>query len=368
MAADGTLRGLTAGGGDSVLKRRLARTVAEAAQHAGGAVAQAWEMALRRSAQDMLALRLDVTSCRLRRLSLTELLELPGSRALIGVLDGPAEAMGIIVLSPDVLSALVEVQTIGAVSAQPALARKPTRTDAAMVADFFDSALSDMELGLAGQPEIVWAGGFRYASFLDDPRPLGLMLEDAAWQVVEAEVSLAGGVKTGRVMLALPAEGRGAGAALQAHAAEEAAFTADLAQQIAHAQAQLHAVLARVSVDLKLLMDLGVEDVLPLAGCSLQTVTLETPGARRVAIGQLGQARGMRALRILQIEGELPGHLPSDPQLAAAHEVFTTRGSPPTPHKTEETADDLGDPSPMAELMSGLDLGDTAYPPLSVAD
>jgi hypothetical protein len=48
--------------------------------------------------------------------------------------------------------------------------------------------------------------------------------------------------------------------------------------------------------------------------------------------------------------------------------VFTTRGSPPTPHKTEETADDLGDPSPMAELMSGLDLGDTAYPPLSVAD
>jgi flagellar motor switch protein FliM len=101
------------------------------------------------------------------------------------------------------------MQTMGRISPQPPVPRKPTRTDAAMVAGFVDSALQDLELSLASDADLIWAGGFRYASYLDDPRPLGLLLEDVPYRVLAAEVSLSRGAKAGQVLLALPAEGRG---------------------------------------------------------------------------------------------------------------------------------------------------------------
>jgi flagellar motor switch protein FliM len=329
-------------------------------------------MALRRAAQETISLRLEVSSCRLRMLSLTEFLEMPGVRTLIGILDGPAEAMGVIVLSPEVLAGLVEVQTVGTVTTHAPLARKPTRTDAAMVAGFFDSALQELDLALAGQPEAVWAAGFRYASFLDDPRPLALMLEDATWQVAEAEVSLAGGAKVGRILLALPAVGRGTNAVADAgrQAAADARFKAEMREQVGNATATLEAVLARVQVDLSKLLDMGVEDVLPLFGANLASVQLEAADGRRVATARLGQARGMRALRIMRLEGVEDAEAPLDPSLAAAQTQFTPRGEaelpprmhlPPTDHNT--------DPTSMTDLVAGLmsEIGDTQFPPLEEA-
>ncbi|MGL5012011.1 MAG: FliM/FliN family flagellar motor switch protein [Paracoccaceae bacterium] len=367
MAADG------AGGAGGqkvdprVLRARLDRERAQLAAVAGGTVEQAWDMALRRAAQDTVSLRIEVESCRLRLLSLTELLELPGARSLIGILDGPAEAMGVIVLSPEVLSGLVEVQTIGSVTTHAPMARKPTRTDAAMVAGFIDCALAELEMALVSQPEQVWAGGFRYASFLDDPRPLALMLEDAKWQVAEAEVSLGGGAKAGRVLLGLPAVGRGANAAQDGvvQAAQKVQFNADLRAQLQQAPVTLDAVLVRIELDLAALMALRAEDVLPLFGASLDTVQLSTEDGRRMATARLGQARGMRALRISRLDSEPPGDLPVDPMLASAQQEFVARGEqgrvPATaPH------DGSSDPTPMSDLVSGLmsDIGDTQFPPL----
>jgi flagellar motor switch protein FliM len=348
MAADGSANG-NAG---TVLRRRLQRSMAEGVAMAGGVVERAWDMALRRAAQDMLSLRVDVTGCRLRRLSVAELLELPGARSLIGILDGPGEKLGVIVLSPEVMSGLVEVQTLGRVSANPPMARKPTRTDAAMVAGFFDAALAEMELGLHGTHELGAVAGFRYASFLDDPRPLGLMLEDAAWQVVEAEVALGGGIKSGRVLLALPARGRGPDAL--AEDPREAAFSAALMAQVGHAECRLDAILLRLQVDLTQMMALGVEDVLALPGASLDLVQLETPDGRRMATGRLGQARGMRALRLRHVEND-PGNdmAAPAPDMAAAQEDFIarTRRGP-----LSDAGDGMPDrdASPMADLISGL--------------
>ena len=363
MAADGVTgqpgseapRGTLAPPG--VLRARVDRARLQMVAAAGGTVEQAWDMALRRAAQDTIALRIDVISCHLRRLSLTELLELPGARSLIGILDGPAEALGVIVVSPEMLSGLVEVQTVGAVTSHAPMARKPTRTDAAMVAGFFDRALAELHLLLAAEPERVWAAGFRYASFLDDPRPLALMLEDTAWQVLEAEVSMGGGVKSGRILLALPAGGRRAkGAEPEAQTAQsDAHFNTDLREQLGQATATLDAVLVRMQVDLSELLGLGVEDVLPLFGGSLETVQLETLDGRRVATARLGQARGMRALRILRLDGEVPEDAPGDPLLALSQHQFTPHGQPQVPAfalTAEERA--ANNPASMSDLMSGL--------------
>jgi flagellar motor switch protein FliM len=258
------------------------------------------------------------------------------------------------------------VQTVGAVTAHAPMARKPTRTDAAMVAGFFDGALTELDMALLGQAESVWASGFRYASFLDDPRPLALMLEDATWQVVEAEVSLAGGAKAGRILLALPAMGRGAKRAEDAghEAAAAVKFNADLNEQLGNATATLDAVLVRMQVDLSELMGLGVEDVLPLFGASLETVQLEAMDGRRVATARLGQARGMRALRVTRLDGEVDG-APTDPLLASAQSQFTARGEADLPALTPLTPIDHDiNPTSMSDLMSGLmsDIGDPQFP------
>ncbi len=379
MAADGAADGAAGGAtnqtrakvDDRVLRGRVERARTQLAAVAGGTVEQAWDMALRRAGQDTIALRIEVNSCRLRQLSLTELLEMPGVRSLIGILDGPAEAMGVIVLSPEVLSGLVEVQTVGSVTTHAPLARKPTRTDAAMVAGFFDSALTELDMALAGQPEAVWAAGFRYASFLDDPRPLALMLEDSAWQVAEAEVSLGGGAKVGRILLALPAVGRGVNAVADAgkQAASAAKFNAELREQVGHATATLDAVLVRLQVDLSELMGLGVEDVLPLFGASLETVQLETVDGRRMATARLGQARGMRALRVLALDGEDAGNTPVDPLLASAQGQFIPRGQVSLTPARNLPPDVSTDPASMSDLMSGLmsDIGDPQLPALDEA-
>ena len=379
MAADGAADGAAGGAtnqtrakvDDRVLRGRVERARTQLAAVAGGTVEQAWDMALRRAGQDTIALRIEVNSCRLRQLSLTELLEMPGVRSLIGILDGPAEAMGVIVLSPEVLSGLVEVQTVGSVTTHAPLARKPTRTDAAMVAGFFDSALTELDMALAGQPEAVWAAGFRYASFLDDPRPLALMLEDSAWQVAEAEVSLGGGAKVGRILLALPAVGRGVNAVADAgkQAASAAKFNAELREQVGHATATLDAVLVRLQVDLSELMGLGVEDVLPLFGASLETVQLETVDGRRMATARLGQARGMRALRVLALDGEDAGNTPVDPLRASAQGQFIPRGQVSLTPARNLPPDVSTDPASMSDLMSGLmsDIGDPQLPALDEA-
>jgi flagellar motor switch protein FliM len=372
--ADGTLSGRPgrARVDARVLRARVDRERSLAAAVAGGTVEQAWDMSLRRAAQETASLRLDVTQCRLRQLSLTELLELPGARSLIGMLDGPSEAMGVIVVSPEVLAGLVEVQTIGAVTSHPPIARKPTRTDAAMVAGFFDNALSELELTLAGQPELIWAGGFRYASFLDDPRPLALMLEDARWQVAEAEVSLAGGAKTGRILLALPAVGRGTKALAdeQVVAAQKRQFNADLQAQLQQAPVILDAVLGRCELDLAALAALGPEDVLPLLGASLDTVELVTQDGRRVAVARLGQARGLRALKIMRLDSDTAPDGPVDPLLNAAQGEFTARGqSAPDTVQRPPLPEGETDPTPMADLVSGLmtEIGDTHLPPVDMS-
>ena len=159
-----------------VIRRKVAVARAMALEGGPGAD-RGWRLALARAANDEIGLAMEVTRLAIERRSLADLLELVPERALIAVLEGPCEGLGLIALAPPVLAAMIEQQTIGRVAAGPVAPRRPTRTDAAMVAGLIDRALADLETGLEQDMDRVWAAGFRYASFLDDPRPLGLLLE-----------------------------------------------------------------------------------------------------------------------------------------------------------------------------------------------
>ena len=125
-----------------------------------------------------------------------------------------------IMLSPEVTASLIEKQTLGRLSSQPPALRKASRIDAAMVAGVIDRALAGLDEALAEEADLIWAGGFRYASYLEDARPLALLLEEEAYRVLTAVVSLGDGAREGQVILVLPAVGRGASPALTPDVAE----------------------------------------------------------------------------------------------------------------------------------------------------
>jgi flagellar motor switch protein FliM len=270
---------------------------------AGPAADRCWRLAMSRAARDAMTLRLDVAGLQSRAMSLAELLDVPPARALIAVLDGPKDGIGLLILSPDVLAGMVEVQTIGRVTAQVPLPRKPSRTDAAMVAGFVDLALEDLEMALMAEADLVWTEGFRYASFMDDPRPLGLMLEDVTYRVLVADVRLEDGAKSGQIILALPALGRGRQpvGVVQTDPLAGDGFVQALGAQVAQAEAVLDVVVGRVSLPLQALMALGVEDVLPLNRAGLDRVSIEGANGARVAEGRLGQSRGQRAVMLTMV-------------------------------------------------------------------
>lgn len=304
-----------------VIRRKIDRARPTQAEGAPGAD-RGWRLALARAARDAMGLDLEFQSLTIARHSLAEILEIVPDRALLGLLDGPQGGLGVIMLGPTVTATFIEKQTLGRLAAQPPAPRKASRIDAAMVAGVIDRALAGLDEVLAEEADLTWAGGFRYASYLEDARPLALMLEEEAYRVLSAEVSLGGSGREGRVILVLPAIGRGempvSGPGEEEVEAPQ--FTAALSAQVMQADCRLDAVIGRLTLPLRQIMALEVGETLVLPSAALDAISLETIEGRRVAGARLGQHRGMRALKL--------------------NEAVSARAAPPAPRVTTPAAAD----------------------------
>lgn len=303
--------------GDSGSAGVLRRKIGAAMPQSTGpeTAARAWRIGLARAARDQVALALETITLRDDRMSLAELLDLPLDRAFCAVLEGPQNGLGLLVFSAEVLAALIEMQTLGAVSSTPPLPRRPTRTDAAMSVRLIDHALEALETALATSPDLTWTAGFRYASFLEDARPLGLLLEDMPYRVLRLDVDLAEGAQRGQVLLALPAEGRGPRPAPFSRPSLDPApgvmvWAGALRDAVQEAEVVLDAQVGRIRLPLAQAMALQVGMILPLGAARIDAVSLVGFEGKVVGQGRLGQNRGMRALRLAdpfaglaQIEG-----------------------------------------------------------------
>lgn len=294
--------------------------------------------ALARVAQDQLELPLQLRSLKQARMTLADLPEVLEDLSLLAVLEGPKDGLGLMVLPPATLSALIEVQTMGRLGAAAPSPRRPTRIDAAMAADFIDAVLAELEAQLAGHEAISWAGGFRYGSFLDDPRPLGLMFEDITYRVWTVELGFgAGGEREGTLLWVVPATGRGArpqpqvalalagvgeAASGPLPAETEEAAAAEWAGQMETAvlavRAELGAVLHRLQLPLQAVMEFRPGTEIPVPMAALDQIRVEGAGRRFLSLARLGQQGGNRAVRMVDAEVE-PGAMPGgrrrgDPQ------------------------------------------------------
>ncbi|MFN4172979.1 MAG: FliM/FliN family flagellar motor switch protein [Pseudorhodobacter sp.] len=285
------------------IRKKFGQRQGQAVQPVRGAEA-GWRLAFGRAVRDAMGLDLQFTALRLQGLSLAELLEIPPERALIVMLEGPEGGLGLMVLSPGLMAGLIEMQTFGRLTANPPLVRRPTRTDAAMVSGLLDRALEGLAHTLETEPERVWTDGFRTTSFIEDPRPLGLLLEDVSYNVLSGHVLVGGGEKSGDLILALPA--KGCGRQPEAHrpvSGEDEPgkgflFRAALAEQVSQAEATLVAVIARVRMPLQQVLTLRAGDPVPLGTAAIDRVDLEGLDGVRLAGGKLGQSKGSRAVRL----------------------------------------------------------------------
>mgnify|MGYP002713156846 CR=1 FL=1 len=250
------------------------------------------------------------------RLSLAELPERLPERALLAILNGPGAGLGLIALSPEVLASVIEIRTTGRIGGAEVPPRRSTRTDAAMVTGFIDRTLEELNTQIATDLASVWAGGFRYGSFLDDPRLLGLVLEETGYRLLSLTLKFgADGLRCGTMMLAVPAKGRGARPVV-ADAAEpgpeQVAWQTRMEAVVMGVETTLDAVLGRVSLPLAELLALQVGTVLPLDRGSLSAVRLEGKGRQLVGVGRLGQSQGSLAVRLQLIGCGAAGQARSD--------------------------------------------------------
>ena len=291
-----------------IIRRKAAIPRPQAREGTTGAD-RAFRMGLGKAAREVLKIQLEVEKLSIDRRSVAELVELVPDFALIAILDGPAQEMGVMIFSQAIVAGFIEAQTIGRVRGQDLLPRKPTRTDGAMVMGLIDCTLTILEQVLGDTAEGDWAGGYRCASFLPDPRPLPVVLEDVPLRIFTAEVSLAGGVRKGHIFLALPAEAHllPSTAEDQELEDEEArAFGQAMQERVDGASVQLNAILARISLPMLDVLDMEAGMVLPLQDAVLDFVSIEGSDGCGLAIGKLGQNRGMRALRLVDTQSAMP--------------------------------------------------------------
>lgn len=276
-------------------------------------VERIWSLALARAVQEEMSVALRLTGFRLERCSLGELVERLPEVALICALDeGAGEATGVAVLDAVLMAGMVEAMTTGVVTpADRGAGRRPTRTDAALLAPVLDRALVALEAG-AGEAGLAdLARGFRFAATVDGARGLSLLLEDVPYRLLAAEADIGAGARQGTVLLAIP-EGRAVGGLLAA-AATDSDFSAQLAHQVGGAEARLDAVLLRLTLPLGTVMGLQVGQELSLPRADIARIFFEGLDGRRVATGKLGRNGSLRAVRLVsEVEAPaLPAAAPS---------------------------------------------------------
>lgn len=293
-------RGTAVTGGAAAAAPRRGQIAPEQEQKLVGA-------AVAKAAQALYRLPVMASECRLGAASLAELLEFIPERGLIAVLDGTGEALGVMAMSPSVTAAIIEFQTMGRIAGQNPEPRRPTRTDAVICAEFVNACMVDL---LTHQlPGLGWSGRWRYASFLEDARPLGLMLDDVNFATAQLTLRLgAGGQREGQMLIALPRHCPTAlssppprpdgTATIQRPPAATPSFSEQLRAKVLDSPVTLNAVLCRKRISLRELRQLGAGTIISLPAGVLSQARLETRQGRLLAQGKLGEAEGFHALRL----------------------------------------------------------------------
>lgn len=302
-------------------------------------------------------------------ITLAEMAELLPQPALFSIVEGGGDALGVVALCPALMTALIEMQTLGRITARPVDNRKPTRSDAIICADFVNMLLDELGKEMPAIDGFEGFSGFRYASFLDDPRPLLLMLEDCPYRVLGYRLRLGGEPgREGTIFVALPQPQAAAalpapqprgrdnqpptGPAQNGSAVDETGKTqpAQLSARVAEAPVDVVGVLCRRAMRLGDLRALRPGQLLPLPRLDLSQTRLETRFGQVLAIGKLGEAGGFHAIRLRVGDGADQHALRADGQDAASVTAAQGPKDDPIPAPPDPARRAMATEPPIADL------------------
>lgn len=262
---------------------------------------------------------------------------------LLLLLDGPDCRVGALLFDPDSIAALIQHQTMGAVSGGPITDRPFTETDAAMVEPLVDAMLQKAGELVQVATDARCLSGYSFGARSEDARSLALTLEADQYRVFELSLDFTGGIVQGTACLILP------------EPPEPKVNKSNnkpgpgMAKAVGAASADMNAVICRVRVTLAELSALSPGDVLPLTQGRFDKTELLAISGQRITTGQLGQAGGFRAVR-------LAGYMP---QLVATLDEFDTSLSLPSPEPEPEPGPEpKPEPKPKSMILDGTVLSE----------
>ncbi|EPX85622.1 FliM/FliN family flagellar motor switch protein [Salipiger mucosus] len=220
--------------------------------------------------------------------------------SLLLLLDGPEGAIGLAAVDREVMTGLIEVQTILQVTQMPIEDRALTQTDAAMMTPMIDGTMERLARYLQEHPLCPQIEGYRFGAMIEDARAAGLLLDAAGYRAFRVSVDLALGRRRGELMFILPERPEnGARGAEVDSPGEPGPHEA----RMKLLPVRMDAVLCRLTLSLREAEALRPGDLLPLPPEALQGVLLHAASGEAVAGGRLGQLNGMRAVRLTWPEG-----------------------------------------------------------------
>lgn len=299
---------------DPVLRRKTApRAPTPAATPAGPA--QGLGRAFARAVSAVAALVAEGGSTTRRVVSQSELLDCIDGDAFVGLLRPTAAGSGLAILDQTGFSSVIEAMTIGRLGPRAPVSRRPTPTDASLLADLINATLADLS-----------DDGVRTLRFdraVPDLRLLPVLLDDTRFDLVSRDLTLVCGAerRETRLMLAIPILDKPAdpppstpGASGPGEPDPSGSWAQALEASVLRAPASLRAELGRLTLPLAKVLDLGIGGALTLPLSNLEEVQLVALDGSVQAVGRLGQSRGMRAVRLTS----WPNGHPPEPRMTDA--------------------------------------------------
>jgi len=228
---------------------------------------------------------------------LLDLLGTAPQPGLLMVIDTAHGDKGVAWFDPQLVNAVIELET-GAPDDSVLLgARQPTRIDAALSREFLLPVLAEFANESNRQADEAILPDLRVGRHETDPQQLVYALETGIYGWVSGNFRFQDDIRGGGFMLALPmavwAQGGGA-----RPSAIDPVWHRSLAENLLSAPYRLDAVLDVIDMPLSRAMTLQVGDVLAVSGAALSDLKLMTLNGKVALHGRLGQMRAKKAVSI----------------------------------------------------------------------
>lgn len=254
-----------------------------------------WRLAAARALKSAVGMNAEVATAQVTSVQADAMPGLVEPGEMTALMENDAGDVGLALISPAIVAALVEMQTIGRVSDRPAEPRQATPVDGALVGPSVDRIMVSAAAALAecglGDP----VTDYRFAMLTEAETPPTLSMADLPHSCLTLDITVEGGRKQGTMRFVSP----DTGASEMQRAASRADWQNKISAAVLSSDVPVEARLGQVRMTIENVMQLTPGDFVPLSPEDLRRVRLVVGRGDLAGRGKLGQSNGYRAVKIL---------------------------------------------------------------------